>query len=185
VADQLKNILHFIAVPAGGTASLAHGLNEHGIALIPDFLDPNPKGLTVTANATTVTVTNTTLGVLNVDVLCEAWHTIERTFGAASTTALAPQPYVSGGEAGSATSNRQTFRYTVTGLEPNLLDLTIPFPLARPNTSFNVQVTGGGLTNQLTFDTPVTGYTVAHFHAIPSGAVTAGDVLLITVEDLT
>jgi hypothetical protein len=80
---------------------------------------------------------------------------------------------------------RQTFRYVVTGIEPNLLDLIIPLPLARASVNYNVEVSGGGLTNELTFDCPIAGYAVNQFHCKPSGVVTAGDVLLITVEDLT
>jgi hypothetical protein len=84
-----------------------------------------------------------------------------------------------------AAIGRQTFRYVVTGLEPSLIDLIILFPVARANVNYNVRVSGGGLTNQLTFDCPVAGYALNQFHCKPSGAVTAGDVLLITVEDLT
>jgi len=80
---------------------------------------------------------------------------------------------------------QQTFRYVVTGLEPSLLDLVIPFPVARADLNFNVRVSGGGLADQLTFDCPIAGYAVNQFHCKPSGVVTAGDTLLIEVRDLT
>ena len=104
MADRLKNILHFVAIPSLGTASLPHDLHQADLALIPDYLDPNPKGLIVTADDISVTVTNTTMAPLDVEVLCEAWHSIERAFGGVQNRTLNPQPYVSegGGGGGSA-----------------------------------------------------------------------------------
>jgi hypothetical protein len=187
MADQLKNILHFVAIPAGGTAVLPHGLHVASRALVPDFIDPNPKGLTITADATNVSVTNTTLNPLDVFVLVEAWHTIERAFGSKATQTLTPQPFVSGGDSGGGGGggNPQEFRYTVTGVEPNPLDIVITLPVARADTLYNAHVTGGGLTNQVTFDTPVASYGLTTFHVAPSGALTAGDVLLISIRELT
>jgi hypothetical protein len=117
MADQLKNILHFVAIPAGNTVSLPHGLHVAGLALIPDYIDPNPKGLTITADNINVTVTNTTATPLNVDVLCEAWHSIERAFGAVSIRHLTPQPFVSGTDVDPAAggSHMAMFFGTTTG----------------------------------------------------------------------
>jgi hypothetical protein len=61
---------------------------------VPDILLPSRAGFLVTADATNVTVTNQTAGVLSVDVLAEHWHSLERAFGDAAVEDLVPQPFV-------------------------------------------------------------------------------------------
>lgn len=115
MADQLKNILHFLAIPAGGTVSLPHNLHVAARALIPDYIDPNPKCLTVTADAINVTVTNTTADPVDAEILVEAWHTIERAFGGTQFEHLNPQPFVSEGGCGTGGATGPTGPTGATG----------------------------------------------------------------------
>lgn len=99
MATQLKNIVRFVNVAAGAQASLPHGLaisppGGGDLPQVPDILIPSRAGFTVTADATNVTVTNTTAGPLSVDVLAEHWHSVERAFGDAAVEDLVPQPFV-------------------------------------------------------------------------------------------
>lgn len=71
MATQLKNIVQFVNVAAGGTAVLPHGLNINGVGLIPDLLMQPRPDFTVTADDTNITVTNNSLGVATVDVCVE------------------------------------------------------------------------------------------------------------------
>lgn len=93
MADQLKNILSF-TVAAGDTVAIPHNLNEHGHPLIPDRIEPDVAGLELSADNTNVTAHNPTGASITSDVLCEAWHTIEREFGPKAITHLIPQPFV-------------------------------------------------------------------------------------------
>lgn len=90
---------------------------------------------------------------------------------------------VGGGGGGGGGGNAQRFVYTATGAEGASFD--IPLPAARLNTNYVAQVTGGGMAFQLTFDTPVSGYTVNQIHVNASAALTAGDKLVVTAADLT
>jgi hypothetical protein len=99
MATQLKNIVRFLAVPAGGVASLPHGLAwspPGGVERpqIPDVLWPSAAGWTVTADATNVSVINNQAVQADVDVLAELWHTFERAFGPQATEVLVPRPFV-------------------------------------------------------------------------------------------
>jgi hypothetical protein len=106
MAESLKAVVHFLAVPAGGTVSQAHGLTiGDAVAVTPDVLTPSTNGnffTPITANSTTVTVTNTDVAAHDLDVLCEYWHSVERAFGGTPTVDLAPRPFVvgSGGAGG-------------------------------------------------------------------------------------
>jgi hypothetical protein len=94
VATRLKNILQFLAVPPGVPTVLPHGLNFGTRPVIPDLAIPSVAGFTVGANVTNVTVINNGPVAADIDVYVEAWHTIERDFGAAATVVLSPQPFV-------------------------------------------------------------------------------------------
>lgn len=97
MAARIKNILSFASIAVGASQTLAHGLRIESRTLVPDVLTPSIEGVaTITADATNVTVTNASGSVLSLDVLCEAWHSIERAFGAEQTLALSPQPFVPG-----------------------------------------------------------------------------------------
>lgn len=82
-----------------------------------------------------------------------------------------------------ATGNRQSFVYTATGAETDTFTLTLE--AARPTTNYGAAVTGLGLTDQLTFDVVASGNTLTTISVKSSGALTAGDKLLVTVQDLT
>ncbi len=77
----------------------------------------------------------------------------------------------------------QVFRYTADGTEP--LSFAIALPTARLNANYNVQVGMLTATAQLSFSVPVVGITATQFTLVTSAALTAGDVLAVTVEDLT
>jgi len=96
MATRLKNIVRFVGVPGGGLASLPHflSLEDPDLALTPDLAIPSVGGFTVGADNTNVTVINNGLVAGSIDVYVEAWHTIERDFGADQTIVLAPQPFV-------------------------------------------------------------------------------------------
>lgn len=81
------------------------------------------------------------------------------------------------------TNSPQRFTYTATGAEGASFDITLP--AARLSTDYVAQVTGGGLAFQLTFDVPLTGYTLTKIHVNSSAALTVGDVLIVDVADLT
>jgi hypothetical protein len=97
MATRLKNILHFVVTPGGGSVSLPHGLIvQNGRAVIPDHIEASKSGFVITADATNVTVS----GDGDVDVLVEYWHSIERVFGDVATLALTPHPFIADGGGG-------------------------------------------------------------------------------------
>ncbi len=93
--QQLKNIVRFTGLIPNVPAQLPHGLQlSNGVKLTPDLLAPSIEGAVVTADDTNVFVT---VNATEIDVYCEAWHTLERSFGNTATKELAPQPFVLGG----------------------------------------------------------------------------------------
>jgi hypothetical protein len=103
VATILKQIISFVNVPAGGQATLPHGLNWQGRPVRPDETKPSDSAfsrvlaLTDTVN---LTVQNNGAVMASCDVLVEAWHTIERAFGPDTTVALPIQPFEAGSGGG-------------------------------------------------------------------------------------
>jgi hypothetical protein len=93
---QLKNIVNFVGIATGSTASLPHGLQDQfGRPLVPDSLITSiGNSATLSADAFNVTATNTTSTSLTVAVLCESWHSFERAFGGVQNKKLATQPFV-------------------------------------------------------------------------------------------
>ncbi len=75
------------------------------------------------------------------------------------------------------------FSYTVTGLEPDLSEITIPLPAARLDDDYLVLFTSGGVVNEVTADIPPGTKTVAQFLAIFSADLTAGDLLTFLVAN--
>lgn len=100
----------------------------------------------------------------------------------AATGAADVTEYI-GCSTGGNTGNPQRFLYVATGLEGDSFDITLP--ATRANTSYIAEVTGGGLAFMFTFDCPVNLYTTTQIHVNSSGVLTAGDVLIVEVEDLT
>lgn len=77
MATILKNILSFTGLVVGVPVALLHRLNVNGIPALPRTVEPDSGGFTITADATSVTVTRTVDGGAAVNVLVEFWHTIE------------------------------------------------------------------------------------------------------------
>ncbi len=97
MATQLKNIVRFTGLAVGVPTSLPHSLNINGIAQFPDLVAPEQGFFDISADDTNVTVTRQVGDPDNVDVYCEVWHTIERSFGPFSDsqpTNLAPRPFI-------------------------------------------------------------------------------------------
>lgn len=96
MADRLKNIIRFTGVAPGGASTvLPHGLRWGTRARTPDTIKASVlSGLTITADDTNITVVNNGNAAVDVDVLVEAWHTVERSFGPESTQDLTPQPFI-------------------------------------------------------------------------------------------
>ncbi len=83
--------------------------------------------------------------------------------------------------AGSVAGNRQTFQYVATGAE-NPAGFPIAFPAARASTNYTADVTTGIAGNAYAFN--LTAKAVGSI-TVAGGPLTAGDVLQITVQDLT
>jgi hypothetical protein len=97
VASVLKSIVGPVGLAPQATAVIAHGLNWNGIKVKPDEVKPQYNTFAVTAaDVDAITVQN--IGTVTGDCLflCESWHSLERGFGADSTTVLVPQPFVGG-----------------------------------------------------------------------------------------
>lgn len=101
MASQYINVLSFAGLAVGVPASLPHGLNFNGRALVPDEVIPQIGGFTVTADATNVTVTRTDSSPAAVSILIKAWPSSMRAFGATNPApgiqpdgSLALQPFV-------------------------------------------------------------------------------------------
>lgn len=186
MTTQLKNIVAF-TVGAGLTVVHAHGLNQAGLALVPDFVIPDVGGLTITADNTNVTAHNATGASITANVLVEHWHSLERAFGATTIKQLAPQPIVidtgSGGGGGGG-SVVQSFRYVANGTETIAgFLITIPNPLA--NTNYNAIVALGDTNEDYTLSCPPSGYALNQFTCLPSANLQNGDILLVLVAPLT
>lgn len=81
-SEILKSIVSFVNVAADATVALPHGLINAGERLAPDQVTPEFDSFEiVSADATSVTVKNNGVVASDCDVLCEAWHPIERQFG--------------------------------------------------------------------------------------------------------
>ncbi len=102
MANRLTNIVRFAGLVVGVPTAIAHNLNQDGRALVPDEVNPAVGVLTVTADATNVTVTRVAaVDPAAVDVLVKSWHTVDREFGSYQPSpgiqpsgSLAPQPFV-------------------------------------------------------------------------------------------
>lgn len=185
MGQQLKNIVRFTAVPAGGSAQLPHDLHVDGRAVVPDVVFGDETDFTVDADDTNVMVTNTGGVASDLNVYVEHWHTYERVFGDQADTELAPQPFrmTSGGSAsgGGATT---TFRYTATGGEGS--DFFVSLPAARANDDYAVMVAQAGVAAILGIDLPdlaAGDRTTTQFRVVTSAAIQAGDQLDFVVQD--
>jgi hypothetical protein len=181
VATQLKNIVRFVNVAIGVPTSLPHSLNIDGRSVVPDFVGA-VGDFTVTANATNVTVTNNGNAPADLDVIVEHWHTIERAFGAASTTVLVPQPFVL--RAGAGGSDDQRFRYTATGAEGSDFMVTLPVAQGTDDYIIVASLSDAPAIYGMRFPNALAGdRTTTQFRVITTAALTAGDVIEFRVVD--
>lgn len=101
--DAIKKYVAFVGVPAGGTATLPHGLVMNGKPLAPDHLgfagDDSGNFELVSSDTVNITVRNDGAGAGTILVLAETWHPIERSFGIPPDDGslgihLTPRPFV-------------------------------------------------------------------------------------------
>lgn len=189
MTNTLKSQLSYLAVPAGGQATLPHNIKLNGTDIQPDHIDiENPDFDYVSSTTTTVTMVNNSLVAASCRILCELWHTIERVFGDGSQN-LPNKPFISrgsGGTGGGGGSTDQIFTYPATGAEGT--DFFITLPAARLDDNYIPQVTCGGVATIMAFDLPdllVGDRTTTQFRVITTVAPTAGDLLDVTVQERT
>jgi len=101
--DAIKKYVAFVAVPAGATATLPHGLVMNGVARAPDHLgfagDDSGNFALVSSDTANLSVRNDGAAPGTILVLAEVWHPIERSFGLAPDDGslalhLTPRPFV-------------------------------------------------------------------------------------------
>lgn len=92
MADQLKNIIT-VDLVVGANPPVAHGLTIAGRGRIPDIVAPDQGGLSITADATNLTITNNTGAAVTARIFVQFWHTYERALGGVQNTTLTPQPF--------------------------------------------------------------------------------------------
>lgn len=116
----LKSQLEYIAVAPGATATLPTTLSLSGVDYPPDIISfDNPDFDYSSHTTTTLTVINKGAVVASCRVLCEHWHTIERSFGSNSTLNLPNRPFVNRGVDGGRVltlGNFATFDPRIDGL---------------------------------------------------------------------
>ncbi len=88
-----------------------------------------------------------------------------------------------GGGGGGAAGNPQAFQYVVTGAEPDLSELTIPLPVARPNNTYLVIVQQAGVDVLLEYDIPDGSLTTTDFLMSLSAEASASDIFTFYVVD--
>lgn len=192
MSDTIKNCLHFTGIPIGSTATLPHHLVINGRPLAPDavWLEFLQDFEWVSSNTASLTIRN--LSSVSGDCIClvEAWHPIERSFGlipddGTFSEHLTPQPFVFAAIPAPAPPAPAftMFTYTVTGLEVDLTDIPITLPTVRADANYGVVAVCQGVTNISAFD--ITNKTTTGFHLVAIGSLTAADVILFTVGEIT
>lgn len=79
----------------------------------------------------------------------------------------------------------QRFQYTVTGLEPDLSELTIPLPAARLNNAYLIQMSMEQATSIVGMAVDTASKTTTQFVLSLTGPATAGDIITFFVQDPT
>lgn len=164
MATQLKNVLTFANVAGGATVALAHELQVDGRAVAPSLIAPGPGGnlFTISADATDVTVINTTGGPQSVSVYVERWHSIESAFGDVAVKTLPGTPFLinaaqgllSEVEVGNTVTVDEVFGNDATGQRQGLPFATVQAALAVAQAGDVVKVRPG------TYTLPAAGITV-------------------------
>jgi hypothetical protein len=94
VATRLNQVLSFLNVPAGNQATLPHLININGVAVQPDILFPDNDNFSfVSSTPTTITVLNNGSLADNLNLWLWRQHSIDRAYGAKTTTNLVPNPF--------------------------------------------------------------------------------------------
>jgi len=110
--DTLRSVISFAAVAPGASQSLAHGLNFQTRDVVPDVFARRTTGsFSVTFTTTQVTVQNLGVDASDINVLCWAWHTIERAFGSTPLFTLAGTPFELGNNGGAAQAAGQAITF--------------------------------------------------------------------------
>lgn len=125
MASKFINIVSSGNIANGAVAVVPHLLNRDGVALVPDIYAANRSGFTVTVNATNVTFTNNTGAAATCSCYVRYDHSIQRVFGAESTTTLAGFPFDIGGNgtAGAGVTLAQAYANGAAG--PQIIPLTV------------------------------------------------------------
>jgi len=101
MGTQLTQILQFLKVNAGQTATLPHNINVNGRALVPDLvMQDNAYFRINSVTSSEVTVTNLSSSQQTCHVWLEFKHTHDRWFGAKQIEQLSPAPFIAGGGIG-------------------------------------------------------------------------------------
>ena len=178
MATRLHQVLTFVNIPGGVQATLAHSVNVNGLPVVPDILFPDNLDFSlVSGDAFTITVKNNALTPQTLNLWLFYLYSPERAFGNIQTLFLLPNPFWvanSGGGGGGGGGTVETFRYTVTGLEPDLTNIVVPIAPAQPDAAYQVTVTQGVRTNLL--GTSILSQAAASFVLSLSAPATVGDV---------
>ena len=112
MATTLKTIVAFVGVAPGAQATLPHGLNINGLAVIPDEvkLSATAAFAHIASTNTDVTVRNDSAGAANCNVLCEYWYSPNRVF---LPLQLTPAPFVINSTLGAGALGDQSQIYYV------------------------------------------------------------------------
>lgn len=182
----LKNILQFTGLTTGVPVSLPHLLALNSVAVKPNLIAASSAGFTITATATTCTVTrlaSATTG--NVNVYLEQWHTFE-TVEPGTGLPVSDFPFViSAGGSSSSAPLTPAFNYVATGAE-NPGGFSVSFPSgARGGVPYVaiVQVSNyqaGGIVDAVA---PPGGYTDTGITVKTAQQLASGDTVAVVIID--
>jgi hypothetical protein len=183
---RLLQIVTFTNVPAASTITLPHDLNISGASVVPDFIAGDVGGFTITADATTISVTNNGSAPASVDVWLERVHSIPRELGGAILN-MAPQPFVAAAGGGGSSGGVIVEDEGTPILSPaTALNFVGPGVTATDGGGGTAIITVPGGIAGLTFEdegTPIAGnpHTVVNFVGAGVTATDAGGVATVTV----
>ncbi len=158
MADQLKQIVSFLAVPPGGSVTMSHNINAGGVAYIPDEVEVDNGDFRVTAcTSTSITVFNNGVGATNCDVLLQLWQSNTRALGASTqignfTGGLTPRPFIGASSGGGSLPVNvayldvfQTFTKAQNVAQATLVDAATIVTDANLANGFHVTIAGNRL----------------------------------------
>lgn len=124
MSSTLHQIVTFVDLAPGATATLPHNANINGVPVVPDLVARDEATFMILdVTATDITVENGGPVTTSCNVWVWSLHSLERAFG--GPTAMDPRPFIIGGGSGQsgAWSTGDTYEYAVVD-EPTLSDLT-------------------------------------------------------------